>query len=100
MKKKIWLFGVVFLVFVGNCQVCLATERTISQEELLDKVSGFWVGQLVGNYMGLPFENNYVKDPVPILVDRYYTFQDDEELELNRDDWRGYIHIFMDAMEG
>jgi hypothetical protein len=78
----------------------MAAERAISREELLDKVSGFWVGQLVGNYMGLPFENNYVKEPVPILVDRYYTFQDDEELELNRDDWRGYIHIFMDAMEG
>ena len=100
MKKKIWLFGVVFLILVGSCQLCAAAERTISREELLDKVSGFWVGQLVGNYMGLPFENNYVKEPVPILVDRYYTFQDDPSLNINRDDWRGYIHIFMDAMEG
>jgi ADP-ribosylglycohydrolase len=99
MKKKMWFLGVVFLIMV-SCQLCTAAERAISREELLDKISGFWVGQIVGNYMGLPFENNYEEEPVPILVDRYYTFQDDEELELNRDDWRGYIHIFMDAVEG
>jgi ADP-ribosylglycohydrolase len=99
MKKKMWFLGVVFLIMVSS-QLCMAAERSISREELLDKVSGFWVGQLVGNYMGLPFENNYEEEPVPILVDRYYTFEDDEELELNRRDWRGYIHIFMDAVEG
>ncbi|MHC4266056.1 MAG: ADP-ribosylglycohydrolase family protein [Planctomycetota bacterium] len=99
MKKKMWFLGVVFLIMVGS-QLCIAAERAISREELLDKVSAFWIGQLVGNYMGLPFENNYEEEPVPILVDRYYTFQDDEELELNRNDWRGYIHIFMGAVEG
>jgi ADP-ribosylglycohydrolase len=100
MKKKIRLFGVVFLILAGSCQLCVGAERTISREELLDKVSGFWIGQLVGNYMGLPFENNYVEKAVPIFVDRYYTFQDNPSLNINRDDWRGYIHIFMDAMEG
>lgn len=77
-----------------------AKERVITHEELMDKVSGFWIGQLLGNYMGLPFENNYVEEPVPILVDRCYTFRDDPSLDINRDDWRGYIHIFTDAMEG
>jgi hypothetical protein len=100
MKKRIGLFGIVFLIMAVNCQLCMATERTISQEELLDKISGFWIGQLVGNYMGLPFENNYVDEPVPVFVDRIYTHADDAKLELNRDDWRGYIPIFMNAVEG
>ena len=77
-----------------------AKERAISGEELMDKLTGFWVGQIVGNYMGLPFENNYVEEAVPIFVDRYYTFRGDRSLEINRDDWRGYIPIFMDAVEG
>ena len=37
-----------------------AKERVISEEELIDKLSGFWIGQLLGNYIGFPFENNYV----------------------------------------
>ncbi len=77
-----------------------AKERVITHEKLMDKLSGFWIGQLLGNYMGLPFENNYVEEPVPVLIDRYYTFRDDPSLDINRDDWRGYIHIFTDAMEG
>ena len=100
MNKKILVFVVVFSVLAVNCQLCMSAERSISREELLDKISGFWIGQLVGNYMGLPFENNYVKEPVPILVDKYYTFRADPKLDLNRDDWRCYIHIFADAMEG
>jgi len=87
----------ILLVPAANVQ---AKERVITHEELMDKLSGFWIGQLLGNYLGLPFENNYVEKPVPILVDRYYTFRDDPSLEINRDDWRGYIHIFTDAMEG
>jgi hypothetical protein len=77
-----------------------AGERAISEKELHDKISAFWLGQLIGNYFGLPFENNYVDEPVPFLVDRVYTFEDDEALNLNRRDWRGFIPIFMDAVEG
>jgi ADP-ribosylglycohydrolase len=78
----------------------IAQERAISEEELKDKISAFWLGQLVGNFYGLPFENNYVDDPVPFLVDRIYTHKDDASLDINRYDWRGYIPIFMDAVEG
>ncbi|MFC2084155.1 ADP-ribosylglycohydrolase family protein [Bacteroidota bacterium] len=77
-----------------------AQERAISEKELHDKISAFWLGQLVGNYFGLPFENKYVDEPVSFLVDRIYTFEDDEALHLNRRDWRGFIPIFMDAVEG
>ena len=68
-----------------------AEERVISEAELVDKATAFWLGQLVGNYLGLPFENNYVEEPLPILVDRIYTYADDEELLINRQDHRGHI---------
>jgi len=78
-----------------NCQ-----ERAISEKELNDKISAFWLGQLVGNYYGLPFENKYVDEAVPFLVDRVYTYKDDESILLNMYDWRGFIPVFMDAVEG
>jgi ADP-ribosylglycohydrolase len=87
----------VFTVFALGVH---AEERAISEEELLDKISGFWLGQLVGNYMGFPFENLYVDEPIPMLVDRIYTHADDETLKINRDDLRGYIPIFTAAVEG
>jgi len=77
-----------------------AKERAISEKELHDKISAFWLGQLVGNYYGLPFENNYIDEPIPFLVDRVYTHADNPSLDINREDWRGYIPIFMDAVEG
>ncbi len=75
-------------------------ERAISEKELHDKISAFWLGQLVGNYYGLPFENKYVDEAVPFLVNRVYTYKDDESILLNRYDWRGFIPIFIDAVEG
>lgn len=77
-----------------------AAERVISRDELLDKLSGFWIGQLVGNYMGFPFENVFVEEPCPILIDRYYTYLDDPALPMNRHDLRGFVPIFADAFEG
>ena len=97
--RYVMCFAAILILLVPAANV-QAKERVITHEELMDKLSGFWIGQLLGNYLGLPFENNYVEKPVPILVDRYYTFRDDPSLEINRDDWRGYIHIFTDAMEG
>ena len=77
-----------------------AAERTISRDELLDKATGFWIGQLVGNFMGLPFENNYRDRPVPILVDRYYTYQADDSLHVHRKDFRGFIPVFAATFGG
>jgi len=98
--KKILVVCTILLFSVLLSVNGYAQERAISEKELHDKISAFWLGQLVGNYFGLPFENNYVEEPVPILVDRVYTHEDDAKLEINRDDWRGYIPIFMDAVEG
>ena len=88
---------ILSLVFINNIY---SQERAISEKELEDKISAFWLGQLVGNYYGLPFENIYIDEPVPFLVDRIYTYEDDESILLNRNDWRGFIPIFMNAVEG
>ena len=48
-----------------------AEERIISKAELTDRVLGFWNGQLLGNYIGFPFENLYSEDAMPVLVELY-----------------------------
>jgi len=92
--------AVILTITIVLTITATARERAISEKELYDKISAFWLGQLIGNYYGLPFENNYVDEPVPFLVDRVYTHADDTSIDINRDDWRGYIPIFMDAVEG
>ncbi len=76
--------------------------KTINQRELQDKIHAYWLGQLVGNYMGFPFENIYRDNPIPITIDRYYTVMDLDSLDLqmNRNDRRSYVHIMADAMGG
>jgi len=98
--RSLMHFVVILTVLSVLTNAVSAQERAISEKELHDKISAFWLGQLVGNYFGLPFENNYIDEPVPFLVDRIYTHEDDPALDINRDDWRGYIPIFMDAVEG
>ena len=79
-----------------------AKERVISHDELMDKLSGFWIGQLLGNYIGFPFENNYVEEPIPIFVDRIYTadYDGDPELIINRNDRRGHIPLMAGTLGG
>ena len=99
MRHLIYLI-VILVVMSIITSYAYAEQRAITEKELHDKIEGFWLGQLFGNYMGLPFENKYVDEPVPVFVDRIYTHADDANLKLNRNDWRGYIPIFMDAVEG
>jgi hypothetical protein len=77
-----------------------AEERVISKADLLDKISGFWLGQIVGNYVGFPFENNYRDEAIPVLVDKIYDANDDPSLDINRTDLRGNIPLFTAAFEG
>ena len=97
-RRRCWL--VVIMLLLGMASVSGAGERTISRAELLEKISGFWIGQLVGNYMGFPFENVYEAEPCPFLVDRYYTWRDDPAIRMNREDLRGFVPIFAGAFEG
>ena len=95
-------FALLMCVFLAAplMRPCVAEERRITRDELLDKIHGFWVGQLVGNYMGFPFENVYVDEPMPFLVDRYYTFRDDPSIRMNRDDNRSYLPVLASMFEG
>lgn len=76
--------------------------KTISEHELRDKIHAYWLGQLVGNYMGFPFENVYKEEAIPILIDRYFTVNDLDsfDLRMNQNDRRSYGHIMADAMGG
>lgn len=92
---------IIIVIFVlVNTNLISAIEREISHDELLNKISGFWIGQLVGNYMGFPFENVYEAEPAPFLVDRYYTYKDDPSIRMNRNDLRGFVPILASAFEG
>jgi hypothetical protein len=55
MRNLIHLTVILILVSLFTHTV-IAQERAISEEELKDKISAFWLGQLVGNFYGLPFE--------------------------------------------
>ena len=88
-----------FVISTVLTSVSYAQERSISKDELHDKIEAFWLGQLVGNYLGLPFENNYVDEAVPELINRIYSIEDDTKLEIN-DDWRGHIPLLLATFEG
>lgn len=40
-----------------------AQQQHIDMDELRDKIAGAWIGQMVGNIYGLPFENKFVDAP-------------------------------------
>lgn len=107
INKKLFCIDLkikIVLILIAICSFSAAgysqTQRTISQDELRDKISGYWIGQLVGNFMGFPFENAYKEEPIPIFVDKYYQFDDDDSLKINRNDIRGYTAIVTDWLEG
>lgn len=80
----------------------IATERTITRDELRTGIDGYWIGQLAGDFVGFPFENIYQEEPLPVLADRYYTYKDamQQGLKVNTDDRRGYMSILADALGG
>ena len=73
---------------------------TISQQELREKIEGFWLGQLVGNYMGFPFEFVFSEEPSPVFIDRYYNVTDSSGIKMNHTDRRGNVNLFADALGG
>jgi len=92
------LLAAILLLFSLN--VLPQSLQKISQDELRNKISGYWIGQCVGNYMGFPFEGTYTEEPVPVFVDRYYQFDDDSSLVINRNDIRGYCLLVTNWLEG
>jgi ADP-ribosylglycohydrolase len=88
------------LVSLISIPVTSQSLKKISQDELRDKISGYWIGQCAGNYMGFPFEGTYTEDPVPVFIDRYYQFDDDSSLVINRNDLRGCCLLVTNWLEG
>ena len=97
-----WIIAATVLSSLVAAPGLRAKERAISHEQLMDKLSGFWIGQLLGNYIGFPFENNYVEEPIPVLVDRVYTadYDGDPALKINTKDRRGHIPVLASALRG
>lgn len=103
-KNRMGSLIAVWIVFIFLLSPHLQGQaiKQISKSELKDKIHAYWVGQLVGNYIGFPFENLYQEQPIPILIDRYYNAFDLDSLDLkmNTSDRRAYIHIIADALGG
>ena len=57
--KKVYLS--IFLLAV----VFQASAQKISKSELRDKIAGAWIGQMIGNIYGLPFEGKLIDEPAP-----------------------------------
>jgi ADP-ribosylglycohydrolase len=76
--------------------------RVLSKADLTDKINGYWIGQLAGNYVGFPFENLYSDNPIPVFIDRYFNFRDADSLglKMNTGDRRAYVDIIADTMGG
>lgn len=55
-KAKVVAMLPLLLLCLADASQPVPPVREISKEVLRDKLEGYWVGQLVGNFMGLPFE--------------------------------------------
>ncbi len=97
---RIQTFCLVIFSLTVFSSYSLAVERTISKEELMDKITGYWIGQLVGNFMGFPLETVYNEEPCPVFIDRYYNYGNAGTIKINDQDRRGYVNILADMFEG
>ena len=99
-KLILWILLPALLMCIGLHNTYTQEYKTISKEELRSKIEGFWLGQLVGNYMGFPFEFVFSEEPSPIFIDRYYNVTDSAGIKMNHKDRRGNVNIFADALGG
>ena len=90
----------IVLLFSSLLSIKAQEFKTITRESLRNKIEGFWLGQLVGNYMGFPFEFVLSEEPSPVFIDRYYNVTDSAGIKINHTDRRGNVNIFADALGG
>lgn len=98
MLRRASVFG--FLLLLTPLVQAAGPERVLPRAVLEEKIAGFWIGQLAGNYLGFPFETVYVDEPIPVLVDRYYTPFNAGDLKLNRNDSRAFVPYLFTEFEG
>lgn len=63
MNWKICMIGIALLA--ATLTTWAGNTRKISMKELEDKIAGAWIGQMIGNIYGLPFENKFIENPGP-----------------------------------
>ena len=67
MKIAVCIIVIFFSTFwataQNNRQTAVESSVRLSLKELEDKIAGAWIGQLVGNIYGLPFENRFISEP-------------------------------------
>jgi ADP-ribosylglycohydrolase len=102
MNKPSSILTLAFALFLPWLPCLGNSSKRISETELRDKIHGYWIGQLAGNYVGFPFENLYTDEAIPLLVDRYFDYKDADrfDLKMNLNDRRSFIRIMADAMGG
>lgn len=61
MNKSLKLL--LWIIVVMSPMNMQAQRKCISMDLLRDKIAGAWIGQMVGNIYGLPFENKFVDKP-------------------------------------
>ena len=60
MKRKSLYISLILSAVVAF-EAPAATK--ITKDDLKDKIAGAWIGQMVGNIYGLPFENKFIEEP-------------------------------------
>jgi len=98
LTKRLIVLVIIFLCGIANNYG--QQQFKIYESELRAKIEGYWLGQLVGNYMGFPFEFIYSEQSCPILIDRYYNVNNiPPDFNINTDR-RGNVHILCEALGG
>lgn len=53
----------VAITLLATASLYCVEAQQITRDELRDKIAGAWIGQMVGNIYGLPFENKFIEMP-------------------------------------
>jgi hypothetical protein len=59
MKRIFLFFSLIPVIAFAQ------STKTISMDDLHDKIAGAWLGQMIGNFYGLPFENKFIEQNGP-----------------------------------
>ncbi len=97
--KTIYFISVVLLVS-STVEAQDFRTREITRSELEDKISGYWIGQLTGNYFGFPFELLYNHKPVPFDVNKFFTSRNKGDVRINDGDQRGNMDVLIKYLGG
>lgn len=95
MKQRVgWV--VLFLLIISIGQTCRG-ERILAADTYLDKLEGMWIGQIMGNYAGRPYEGSTARGGLSVTVD--WNFVSTTE-PWSGDDDTCFEYMYLDALKG